>query len=185
MPGNNYSDDSPFAHGNTLVRAKIKKIDDTGEQQLLQATARHQEQYGGKQLVLRVQAHGFSGNPPEGSLGIMLMMNGSPDMAYGLDFEHPDHRPKNLATGGAKQYDDQGNYHEMSSEKHEINAVQDHTVNVARNMIMKIEGDLTITVTGTVIIDCPDIHLGGAGGTPILLAGGTEMGHSATKVKAQ
>lgn len=93
-----------------LVRAELISTDDSGKTQVLKARGRDGEEYGGKTGVLRVQSFGHSAHVPKGAHGLILVIGGNPDMAVLLGFEHPDHRPTNLAEGEHKLYDAFGQF---------------------------------------------------------------------------
>lgn len=90
---------------NNFVRGKLTKTDDSGKQQTVRLTARHDEQYGGeKHLISHAQSYPLSVHMPIGSLGYIININGSPDMPTMLGGEHPDYRPVGLSEGEWKLY---------------------------------------------------------------------------------
>lgn len=59
--------------------------------------------------IHRIETHGFASVPIKGGKGLWIAPNGNPDEAYILGGEHPDHRPKDLPSGGKAIYDSAGN----------------------------------------------------------------------------
>ena len=90
----------------TLRRAAITKVDDTGNQQLLNLQGLASDQ---PQKVVRVLPHGFSSNPPPQSEGIIKSLGGRSDRGMFIGGEHPQYRQKNLTSGAAVLYDQNGN----------------------------------------------------------------------------
>lgn len=92
----------------TMIRlGTIGAIDDSGSQQLVRSA----RGLSGEDLsgCYRVQGHGLSSVPPEGSVGMLLSMGGLPDRTLMLGFEHKDHRPKGQEPGWTTLYDAGGN----------------------------------------------------------------------------
>ena len=87
-------------------RTELGTLDDTGDIQSVQVTG-----YAGEEMdkVMRVQPHGFASNPPAGSHGITIPLRGERILGAVLGLEHQGARQKNLPTGTAVLYDDQGN----------------------------------------------------------------------------
>jgi phage gp45-like len=195
---------------NMIIRGRIVDTRDDGKQQAVQVKGRANETYGDRgQYILRIQAHGFNGHAPKGSLGMILCMGGNNDQAMMLDGEHPDHRPTSLEEGASRQYDTNGNYHEMNSTQQHIVASKDLIVEVASNQTETVQGTATETVNGAsktinvqsgtlylnvqqlvitaqhVVVDCPSIDLGGQGGAPVIVAGPYPLyGQFSTRVRA-
>jgi phage gp45-like len=90
----------------TLRRAAILKVDDTGAQQLLNLSGLASEQM---QKIVRVLPLGFSSNPPLQAEGIFKSLGGRSDRGMFIGGEHPQYRQKNLPTGAAVLYDQNGN----------------------------------------------------------------------------
>ena len=88
-----------------LRRVALKKVDDSGEQQLVDADGLASESF--RQMV-RVQPHGFSSNPPLDSEGMVLALGGRSDRAMVLGLEDPKTRQRDLPIGTSVLYDDQG-----------------------------------------------------------------------------
>ena len=157
---------------NQLFRVEVEKTKDGGKAQTANLLGRDGEKLGGEQGVLRIQAHGISSHAPKGSHGVVLVIGGNSDQALLLGLEHPDHRPTELAEGDTKIYDAFGqSFHFKNGEA---------VMNVTK---------LTI-IADTVVIESPDINLGGMGGKPVAVqgtkdsAGHTLVSDFATTVKA-
>lgn len=88
-----------------LVRARLVGLDDGQGLQTMTATGHKDTRFG---EVLRLQPFGFTSTPPDGSVGVVLQQSGASERAYALGFEHPDHRPRDLAAGGTRLYDASG-----------------------------------------------------------------------------
>lgn len=88
--------------GRSMVRrVEVVEVDDSGEIQTITVQGLDGEFF---ELPLRNQPHGLSGVPPVGSVGILTMVNGRPDMAQLSNLEHPDLRPKNYKPGETVGY---------------------------------------------------------------------------------
>ena len=86
-------------------RVALTKVDDSGEQQLVDADGLVGESFKG---LVRLQPHGFSSNPPVGSEGIVHALGGRADRAMVYGLEDPKTRQKDLPVGTTVVYDDQG-----------------------------------------------------------------------------
>lgn len=141
---------------NMLIRARVDKTDDQNEQQAVEMTGRADEKIGGpKHPTHRAQGYPISSHLPKGSIALVMMMNGNPDQAVLLGGEHPEHRPKDLAEGEWKLYDQWGK---------SLHATED-------GWVMTV-GKLTI-VADTVVIQSGDIRLGGEDASRPVAAQGT------------
>jgi phage gp45-like len=89
----------------TLRRAGVLKVDDTGEQQLVDLIGLASDK---PQKVVRVLPHGFSSNPPLQAEGIFKSLGGRSDRGMFIGGEHPQYRQKNLTSGAAVLYDQNG-----------------------------------------------------------------------------
>lgn len=178
----------------SLRRATVQKTDDSGTQQILKnMTGLKSETF---EDVYRPQMHGLSSHAPKGSEGVYLALGGRSDRLLALGFEHKDYRPKNTPEGGTILYNHTGDvvrvfkdqleaYHtktiklsigkgvKQSDDSHCTIVMTANDVTVTRGASsIKIE-DAKITHTSPkVVIDSPDINLGGEGGAPIGLCGG-------------
>jgi phage baseplate assembly protein V len=97
---------------NTAHRVIINKVDDKGDQQLVDYKGLAGEEHT---EVLRIQPFGLSTNPPPGSEGLVVGL-ASRDMPVVLGAEHPDHRPKDLKPGATRIYDKSGAHVDLDSE---------------------------------------------------------------------
>src|SRR5215471_6097021 len=138
------------ADQNMIVRGEISDTRDSGPQQTVQVTGRKGEVYGGpRQFILRLQAHGFAGHAPPGSQGLLLIMNGCNDMAMLTGGEHPDYRPQDLEQGASRQYDVNGNFHEMDSAGQKVHTPQELVIEVGQDMAITVGGNATIEIQGS------------------------------------
>jgi phage gp45-like len=94
------------AIGGTLRRATILKVDDSGPQQLLNLQGLAADF---PRNVVHIFPHGFSSNSPLNAEGILKSLGGRSDRAMFIGGEHPQYRQRNLPSGNAVLYDDQGN----------------------------------------------------------------------------
>lgn len=157
---------------NQLFRVEVEQTRDDGKAQTANLLGRDGEKLGGQQGVMRIQAHGLSGHAPKGSHGLVLVIGGNSDQALLMGLEHPDHRPTGLGEGDTKIYDAHGqSFHFKNGEA---------VLHVTK---------LTI-IADTVVVESPDINLGGEGGVPVAIqgtqdsAGHTLVSNFATRVKA-
>jgi phage gp45-like len=90
----------------TLRRGSVQKVDDSGDQQLVDLQGLKNDS---PMKVVRILPHGFSSNPPLQAEGILKSLGGRSDRLMFIGGEHPQYRQKNLATGAAVLYDQNGN----------------------------------------------------------------------------
>jgi len=159
---------------NLIVRARLKSTDDSGDHQSIIASGRAREQFGGQQQgVMRVQVFGFSSHAPANSHGLVLMLGGNPDQAVALGMEHPESRPKDLAEGEAIVYNQRGDKLHLQADGVALLTCSEFRV-----------------IAEKVVVECPDINLGGEGGQPVALLGSVDnsgdiiVGNVSTTVKA-
>ena len=95
-----------YTHRNSGHRYLIRKVDDEGDIQLIDADGLADEQHT---KIMRVYPYGFSSNSPEESHMLALGLGGRRDLLVALGGEHPKYRPRKLPTGNAVLYDDKGN----------------------------------------------------------------------------
>lgn len=110
--------------GNQLIRAQLEETDDSGDQQLIKATGRKKEKLGGSVKIVNNTPFGFSSHAPKGSQGQLLFIGGNPDQAISLGFQHPQHRPTNLAGGETKLYDQFGGFIHLKDGKIHIKSAK-------------------------------------------------------------
>jgi phage gp45-like len=135
-----------FYDSSLTFRARLVGIDDSGDQQLLDF-----EGFAGERFtkVARASFHGFSSNPPIGSVGWVQRI-GSSDRLQALGFENTS-RPRNTVSGGGVLHDEFGNiiYAKMAG------GIEARVVN----------GKFEVDVQGMKIIaTAARIDLGGPGG---------------------
>lgn len=87
------------------ARARIKKVDDTGTQQLVDLYVRKNEE---PVEVFRPQPHGFTSNPPKDSEGFVVPMGGRGDRMLYQEGGHKKYRPRNLPEGAVALYNHSG-----------------------------------------------------------------------------
>lgn len=142
-----------------LRRSRYLKVDDTGEQQLVDLM----NLVGDKpKKVLRLQEHGLSSNPPLNSEGIIAALGGRSDRLMLLGGVHKDHRPKNLPIGGTALYDADGKIWKMVKDETTFDA-GGKPVTISNATKVKIEGtsDVSFGVGGCwVHITGGVVHLG-------------------------
>lgn len=103
---------------NITVRTRLEETDDSGDQQRQTVWGRVRERFGGKKhKVVRLQSYGRSANPPKDSVGVALIQGGNPDQALLAFPEHPPSRPRGLAVGESKVYDDDQKWLYLKREK--------------------------------------------------------------------
>lgn len=138
----------------TITRAKLTKVDDSGEHQLLDF-----EGYTGETFtkVARAQPHGDSSNPPAGSIGHILRM-GSSDRLLALGFETPG-RPLNLPAGAKAIYDSGGNIVRLTT-------ADGISLDAATGVAKLSRGGMSI------IVSSGRVDLGGTGGSAVVTLAG-------------
>ena len=140
-------------------RVTLTGTDDSGDQQLLNYKGVSGEEHSG---VMRIQYFGWSSHAPAGSEAVVLAL-GNRDMLVAIGAESPSHKPTGLPEGGTRLYDASGSYVDMDN---------------AGNITVNCSGTLKIKAA-TVIIESPDINLGGEGGVPVAKQGTTDTaGHA-------
>lgn len=86
---------------NVLRRVEVIEVDDSGEIQMVRLMGLADEVF---EMPLRGQNFGRTAVPTKGSIGYVLMANGRPDQAFGLQLEDPEIRPRNLKPGEVQTY---------------------------------------------------------------------------------
>ena len=129
---------------NALHRVILTKVDDKGDQQLVNYKGLEGEEHT---EVLRIQPFGFSSVPPKDSEALVASL-GTRDMPVVLGAEHPDHRPKDLKDGAFRAYDKSGAYMESDGEG---------------NMMMKnSKGTFKLDKDGNIAVEGKNLKLKGA-----------------------
>ncbi len=152
-------------HNNGHLRVKLTEFDDSGKQQVMRTQGRVREQLGGtKHMAHKLGMHGVISVPWKGSLGYAMPIGSNPDQTLLAGFEHPDKRFRNAEEGDAGCYRDQENYLIFKNNK----------VYLKTQYEVIVESDVKITLKAPiVIIDSPDIRLGGADASRPVAAEGT------------
>ena len=122
-----------------LSRVIITKVDDSGNQQLIDYDGVKDEQHTN---VVRLQAFGYSNNPPAGAEGVVLALN-SRDAPMLIGIEHPDHKPKGLPSGGSRLYDSKGSYVDLDAAGN-ISHVSATSISIT-TATLKIKANVEIT----------------------------------------
>lgn len=86
---------------NLARRVEVVEVDDSGPIQTITVVGLADEYFT---LPLRGQPFGLSGVPPVGSVGYLFAANGRLDQGFLTNMEHPDHRPRDLASGACQLY---------------------------------------------------------------------------------
>lgn len=94
---------SEFWAASSASRGRIKSVDDSGDSQSVTVDGFAGETFT---KVLRAQPHGYSSNPPEGSVGYFLRL-GSSDRLVALGYETRG-RPRDLPSGVPALYNADG-----------------------------------------------------------------------------
>jgi phage gp45-like len=100
--------------------------------------------------VHRIESHGLLSMPVKGAKALLLSPNGDPDQAYVIGGEHPEHRPKDIPSGGTAIYDANGNIISLVGAKIRLVApLFEFVGNIT------LQGDLNVTgnihATGSII----------------------------------
>lgn len=158
----------PTQADNTHVRTRLTKTNDKGKQQLVKATGRHNEAFGGTKEengVPVLQDYGRSAHRPPGTLMHTVTLDGNPDKAMMGGGEHPDYRPTDLGEGEIKDYDKWGHFGHWKSDGL-------HFKIGGSDIVFGHDGVITITATTINIIG--NVHLGTAAGVPAAKLGSTD-----------
>jgi phage baseplate assembly protein V len=135
--------------GNAAHRILITKVNDAGDQQLLDIDGLSGEQ---TTEVLRAMPHGLASNPPPESEAIVFGL-AHRDMPVVLGGESPKHRPRNLPVGAVMLYDTNdgrvyldasGNLFADVKKKATVTAGEEAVVKAPK---IKLDGNVEITGT--------------------------------------
>lgn len=187
-------------------RARIVKVDDSGTQQKLDLKGLKNEE---PKKIYRVMPFGHFSVPPKDSEGLMVQMGGRSDRTVYIEGGHKDYRPKDRPAGSSGLFDQYGNLLQSDKDGMAFTHSKKVTIQLGKgydakdadsysgpavsivfdgnamtltmgSSTVKLEtGKITMT-SPKVVIDSPDVNLGGDGGMLIGLCGGG----CATKVKA-
>lgn len=154
---------SEFWAASEITTARVKSIDDAGENQRIVA-----EGYRGERFtdVVRAQPHGISSRPPADAVGHFLRF-GSSDRVIALGFETAA-RQKNLPEGAAVLYDTSGNViFAKAAEGIRIKAVAGGVLVEAETGTIELKrGDMRV------ILSEDRVDLGGPGGSRVVTLAG-------------
>jgi phage baseplate assembly protein V len=92
--------------GQMVLKAVVETVDDSDQMQILSATVGSDESLAG---IQRVQPHGLTSNPVEGSEAVVLLVNGNRDMPVAVVIGTSAARPTGLKAGEVAVYRDQNN----------------------------------------------------------------------------
>lgn len=106
--------------------------------------------------IERFQNWGFTGNPPEGSEGIVLMIGSNRDNLVMVALDHRTKRKMGLVPGESAMYDDKGNFihlktngnQEVKLKKLKINNDSDEFVTVMHDLTKWLEEAYVQTAMG-------------------------------------
>lgn len=157
----------PTQVDNMIVRCKLTKTNDKGEQQLIKATGRKGEVFGGANDdngIPVLQPYGRTANCPEGTLFHTVTPDGQPDKAMAIG-AHSKYRKKEQEAGQVCDYDMWGHTMQMKEDGW-------HWKIGSSEMIFGHDG--TVTITATTINIIGDVHLGSTGGILAAKLGSTD-----------
>jgi phage gp45-like len=190
----------------TTRRGRITKVDDSGTQQLVDLKILKNEL---PKKVWRPMDFGYFSVPPNDTDGVVVQMGSRSDRTLYLDGGHKDYRPRNRPAGSAGLFDQYGNLLQTDKDHFGVTHAKKINLQIGKGYdakdaanysgptisIVADSNSVTITFNDasfklesgkatvkapTVIVDSPDVNLGGLGGTLVGLCGGG----CATKVKA-
>lgn len=169
---------------NTHIRVKVTKTDDSQKQQRVQVEGRYEEKYGDdQQPVHRVQSYGFSAHAPAGSIGYVIIVDSNNDKPLVIALEHPDHRPKNLAEGESKMYDDQDQIIYIKRDQILIKSPKKIVIDSGEEVHIKAATDIILEpVAGHVLTGGPDASRPASAQGTVDDAGDIDISNFATKV---
>jgi phage baseplate assembly protein V len=103
--------------------------------------------------IRRLEGHGTYSNPPPGSQGLLLALNGNMDEAYLLGVDHPQKRPSGLPVGSKAIYDANGNIFKL---------VMDGAIlDLQSRTFTATSGAWNITTSGPVTITAAEVVVNG------------------------
>lgn len=151
---------SEFWSASEVTTARVKEIDDSGDNQKITA-----EGYKGERFteVLRAQPHGFSSRPPVDAVGHFLRF-GSSDRVMALGFETQG-RPKGLPAGAAALYNADGTIWKLLPAKADL----DHG---GKNHHARNAGKYRVEVSDWIQFDGEAVYLGKPPYYPVMTSAG-------------
>lgn len=142
---------------NTTHRALLKKVNDDGDQQLVDYTGVHGEEHT---EVLRLQNYGYTSVPPADSEGVIHGL-ASRDMPVVIGMEHPPSKPKGLKPGQTMVYDQKGTKVFLDNEGN-LTVEANEIVTIKKAKEVKIEtADAVSIKTPTVNIEATTLNVKG------------------------
>jgi phage gp45-like len=152
-----------FGEASTITRGKIVSVDDSPRGQLVTIQGYSGETFSG---VLRGQPHGFSSNPPIGSIGYFLRL-GSSDRLMAIGYDDAS-RPLGSPSGTSVLYDASGNLlFAKGAAGISIKAVAGGVMVEAQTGTITLKrGALSVTVSDE------RVDLGGPGGSQVVTLAG-------------
>lgn len=106
-----------YTHRNSGHRYQIKKIDDSGDIQLVDADGLTDESHT---KIMRIHPHGFGSHSPDDSHMIGIGLGGRRDMLVALGGEHHKHRHKNIPKGDSVLYNQNGDVIRVFKERMDV-----------------------------------------------------------------
>jgi phage gp45-like len=95
---------------NTAHHFVVDSVDDSGTEQYRNVTGLEGEAFT---QVLHIQSHGFTSNSPKDAHMIGLSLGNMRDALFLFGGEHPDYKPKNVASGDCAMYNQAGSLLQM------------------------------------------------------------------------
>lgn len=174
----------------TTRRARIVKVDDDGTQQLVDLKGLKNEE---PKKIYRVVDFGRFAVPPKDTEGLLMQMGGRSDRSVWLDGGHKDYRPKKRPAGSSGLFDQYGDLLQIDKDNFALTHARKVTINLGKGYDAKDAGDysgpavsivfdgnaMTLTMGSSVVkletgkitltspkvvVDSPDVNLGGEGG---------------------
>lgn len=186
-----------YTHRNSAHRYQIKKVDDSGDIQMIDADGLTDESHT---KIMRLYPHGFTSHSPDDAHMLALSLGGRRDLLVALGGEHHEKRPRNVEKGDSALYNAAGDVIRIFKKSLDIvhtgsiklsigNGVngkggagdnKDVTVVITDKNIKLTKGKSTVTIedgkitheADKVIIKSNHVDLGAEGGLPVGLCGG-------------
>jgi phage baseplate assembly protein V len=166
--------------GNSIIsRGEIVSVADDQGLQRATVDGFAGERIGGQQQQpQRIQSFGLSSVPPVGSVGLIFSPHGNRDQSFLLGYEHPQHRPRNMQPGSVALYDASGGV---------ISIVQKNIRMVAGSISIEctsfnVQSSGAATIKASNILMDGQTALGGEGGQPVEVGGGSSTAGKVTAV---
>jgi phage baseplate assembly protein V len=134
-------------HANAAHRVFMSKVDDSGDQQLIDYRGLYGEEHT---KVLRVMPHGLSSHPPADSEAVMLGL-GTRDMPVVVGGESPKHRPRDLPAGATRLYDTEGSFVYLDAGGN-LHAKVNKSATIEAGETVVVKSATSVTVTSAKIV---------------------------------